>query len=231
MRRLYPVGILILLFSLLTACGPNQTQSVHLPLAVGNRWVYDVQADSVRDVATLEVVGEDGGAFALAARCTVGYWTAPRGPLYLTCRDSVLWLRDTTSGYWSRKAVWKSILSDDLRQVNTQTLLLFRGPGNSRFATRSIPEFRIGSDTYRNCLAVHNHNTYSASFWFLFFFGSHSDSAEVEEVYCPNVGLVSFSEEHHWQSSWGLLTGGGGGSDSGVCYDRWQLRSFSLNDR
>lgn len=220
--------VLVPLCLLLSACGPRPTESVHLPLAVGNRWVYEVQADSVQDVAVLEIIGEDRGVYALSARCTVGHWTVPRGPLYLTCSDSVLWLNDTAVGYRSKKAEWRAVLSDDRRRVKTQNLLLFRGPGKSRFANRTVAEYRVGGETYRNCLVLRSRYTHSSFFWFIFI-ASRSDSAEVEEVYCPEVGLVSFSKEHHWESAWWGF--GSGGADSGVWHDRWELRSRSLSNR
>ena len=58
-------------------------------------------------------------------------------------------------------------------------------------------------------------------------FATGSDSVEVEEVYCPEVGLVSFVKEHHWWETWGSISGPGF-SDSGVCLDRWRLSSYSL---
>lgn len=213
----------IVLAAFIVGCGNHETRSVHLPLAVGNLWVYDVEADSLRGTARLEVVGEDGGVFALSAQCTTGRWGGANRPRYLSCRDSILWLRDTVHGFWSDRAVWTGVLSDDPGKEQTRTLLVYRGAGRSRFSTRSVPEFAVGADTYHNCLALHG--SYVDSDFFLFIGGN--DSSEVEETYCPDVGLVSFARESHWASWWWF--GDQGGSDSGVSIDRWQLRSHSLN--
>ena len=222
MRTWLKAAVPALAVALVVGCGDHQTQSVHLPLAVGNLWVYDVEADSLRDTARLEVVGEDGGVFALAVRCTTGHWAGGTRPRYLSCRDSALWVRDTIDDFWAgKKAVWTGILSDEPGKEQTKTMLVYRGPGRSRFSTRSIPEFAVGADTYYNCLALHG--SYVSSGYLILFGGN--DSIEVEETYCPDVGLVSFVKEHHWESWWFW---DGGGSDSGVYIDRWRLRSYSL---
>jgi hypothetical protein len=222
--RIWLKAAAVALAALVVGCGDHQTQSVHLPLAVGNLWVYDVEADSLRDTARLEVVGEDGGVFALAVRCTTGHWGGGTRPRYLSCRDSALWVRDTVRDFWAgKKAVWTGILSDDPRKDRTQTMLVCRGLGRSRFSTRSVPEFTVGADTYRNCLALHG--SYVYSYWALFLGGN--DSFEIEETYCPDVGLVSFEKENHW-SGWWYFGGDQGSLDSGVYIDRWRLRSYSL---
>ena len=82
-------GVAALLLT--TGCHkPRETRSVHLPLAVGNRWVYDVTSDSMHGTAVVEVVSQDNGAYGLTVNCDSGHLAQSDSLLRLTCRDSVL---------------------------------------------------------------------------------------------------------------------------------------------
>jgi len=205
-------------------CNPHESHSVHLPLVVGNRWVYDVVSDTIRDSAVLEVIADEAGIFTLSAHCTTGHWSEPRsGMLCLQCRDSILMVQDTEPG--SHKAKWYHLLADDPAQSVTQTLLLFRtfddcGPP-AQFSPQPIGTLVVNGDSYQDCLQLHCR--YIDSWWVLIAGGT--DSIEAEEIYCPEVGLVSFSRENHW-SGWFFF--GSGWSDSGVAYDTWRLRDYHL---
>jgi len=201
----------------------RQTDSVHLPLAVGNRWVYDVVSDSIHDTAVLEVIGEDGGVFTVSAACTTGHWSRPRtGTLLVQCLDSVLMVRDTA--LVRSRSGWRELLSDDPSVVRTQTLLLCRTWDRNPLDVRCIGTAVVNGDSYDDCLQLHSR--YTDSWWAIIAGGT--DSIEAEEVYCPEVGLVSFSREDHW-SGWVLFPSGG--TSSGVSYDTWRLRDYRLADR
>ncbi|MBM3322572.1 hypothetical protein FJY69_03745 [candidate division WOR-3 bacterium] len=221
-RRLDALACCACVLLAVQACGSRETRSVHMPLTLGNRWVYDVVADSVRDTAVLEVVAEEAEVFSLSARCTTGHWSEPAsGLLYLRCLDSALWLQDTLPK--STRVEWRELISDDRTRSSTQSLLLFRKRDHCRFETQDIGRFVAGGDTYEDCVRLHCRYVES---WFALFAGG-DDSVEAEEVYCPGVGLVSFSKEHH-RSGFFLLFGLVAWDDT--CYDRWQLRSYHVAD-
>ena len=222
-RAAQPWAVLACAATLLTsACHvPRETRSVHLPLAAGNRWVYDVKTESTQGTAVIEVVSRDKEAYGLSVSGDFGHLAEPDSLLRLRCRDSVLWLLcdvEVNGRTW-----WSSILSDDPKESCTQTLLLFRQRSGSTFASQPVGTVVVGGDTFRDCLrlsCLHVHEDHA------FFFGG-SDTSWVSEDYAPGVGIVRLVVEQHWWS-WGWLFMSY--SDSGTWVDRWELRDYSLAD-
>jgi hypothetical protein len=197
---------------------PRDTRSVHLPLAVGNRWVYSVQADSIQDTAVVKVVAEDDAGFDLSVCCAVGHVTQPDGLLRLRCRDSVLWLQ----AYESGTPRWLSILSDDQTQRCTHTLLLFREQSGSSFSSCPVGTVVAGSDTFADCLMLECvQDTSISSLW-----SGEDRVTTVRETYAPGVGLVRLAmtiEAITWFWTWeGTYYG------SYTCEDSWTLRDYRL---
>jgi hypothetical protein len=189
-------------------------------MAVGNRWVYSVQADSLQDTAVVKVVAEDDAGFDLSVCCAVGHVTQPDGLLRLRCRDSVLWLQ----AYESGKPRWLSILSDDQTQRCTQTLLLFREQSGCDFTSSPIGTVVVGSDTFEDCLCLEcvQETTYTGP-WL----SGDDRETTTRETYAPGIGLVCFTKTVNgvrWQwSLWGRQYG-----DSFTWVDSWELRDYRL---
>lgn len=205
---------------LTTACHrPRETRSVHLPLAVGNRWVYDVFDDTSQGTAVIDVVSRDEEAYGLSMTSNCGHLKVPDDELRLKCRDTVLWLLKEYNG----RTWWSSILSDDPNDSCTQTLLLYREQSGSEFASQSIGTVVLGGDTYQNCLRLNClrvHEDFA-------FFGGGGDTSWVTEDYAPGVGIVRMTMERHW---WSWMWFPMSFSDSGTWVDRWELRDYSLAD-
>lgn len=215
------VGFACAAVLLLTAAchRPRETRSVHLPLAVGNRWVYDVESDSSQGTAVIEVVSRDKEAYGLSMSGDFGHLTGPDSLLRLKCRDSILYLLTEVNG----RTRWFSILSDDPSDSCTQTLLLYREPSRSQFSLRPIGTVVVGGDTFQDCLRLSCWHVHEASVVFL----NKCDTSWVTEDYAPRVGVVRMAIEHHWWS-WGWFFGFYSGS--GMWVDRWELRNYSLAD-
>ncbi len=198
---------------------PRETRSVHLPLAVGNRWVYDVESDSSLGTAVIEVVSRDKESYGLAISGDFGHLTEPDSLLRLRCRDTVLWLlREYKGRTW-----WSSILSDDPKESCTQALLLYREQSGSQFASQPLGTVVVGEDTFPDCLRLsckHVHEDYAIFF-------NAGDTSWVIEDYAPGFGIVRMEIEQHWWSwGWFFMFY----SDSGTWVDRWELRDCSLAD-
>ena len=198
---------------------PRETRSVHLPLAVGNRWVYDVESDTSQGSAVLEVLSRDEEAYGLSMSGYFGHLTEPGSLLRLRCRDSILYLLTEVNG----RTRWYSILSDDPNDSCTQTLLLYREPLGSQYGSQPIGTVVVGGDTFRDCLRLSCYHVHEASLIFL----NAGDTSWVTEDYAPGVGIVRMAIEHHWWS-WGWFFGFYSGS--GTWVDRWELREYSLAD-
>lgn|GEM_PF-5185224 len=206
---------------LTTACHrPRETRSVHLPLAVGNRWVYDVESDTNNGSATIEVAHQYKESYGLSVSGEFGHLTEPGSVLHVRSRDSVLWLlRDVARGTW-----WYSILSDDTEEDScTRTLLLYREPYGSQFGSQPIGTVVVGTDTFRDCLRLTCLHVYEGTV----FLGGGGDSTWVREDYAPGVGIVRLEVKRHWWSWWWFPLSY---SDSGSWFDRWELRDYSLAD-
>jgi hypothetical protein len=199
---------------------PRETRSVHLPLAVGNRWVYDVTSDTTQGTAVVEVVSQDNDAYGLTVNCHSGHLAQSDSLLRLTCRDSVLSLLRS----YNRRTWWSSILSDDKNDSCTQTLLLYRNQSGSKYTSQPIGTVVVGGDTFRDCLrlsCLHVHEDYAILV-------NGGDTSWVSEDYAPGVGIVRMVIEQHWWSwGWFLMFF----SDSGTWVDRWGLRDYSLADQ
>jgi hypothetical protein len=93
----------------LAACyrQPRETRSVYFPLAVGNRWVYDVdRGDSV----VVEVIEREFPGYRLSFTgdsAALAQVNSPRERYVFRCLDSVLWVQKY------EQDLWRSILSDD----------------------------------------------------------------------------------------------------------------------
>lgn len=206
---------------LTTGCHkPRDTRSVHLPLAVGNRWVYSVEADSGQGTAVVEVVSRDNGAYGLTVNCDTGHLAQSDSLLRLTCRDSVLSLLRSAN----RRTWWSSILSDDPNDSCTQILLLYRKQSGSTYVSQSIGTVVVGGDTFADCLRLSCRRAYE---YFALFFGG-GDTTWVSEDYAPGVGIIRMEAEKHWWS-WGAIFLNY--TDSGSWVDRWELRDYSLADQ
>ncbi|MCX6844810.1 MAG: hypothetical protein NTX53_21310 [candidate division WOR-3 bacterium] len=207
---------------LTSACHvPRETRSVHLPLAVGNQWVYDVKTESTQGTAVIEVVSRNKGAYGLLVSGDFGHLAEPDSLLHLRCRDTVLWLLNAVEV--NGRTWWSSILSDDPDGSCTQTLLLFRQHSGSKFASQPIGTVVAGGDTFSDCLrlsCLRVHEDYA-------FFGGGGDTSWVTEDYAPGVGIVRLVMERHW---WSLMWFPMSFSDSGTWVDRWELRDYSLSD-
>jgi hypothetical protein len=213
------VGVAALLLAM--GCHkPRETRSVHLPLAVGNRWVYNVETDSGQGTAVVEVVSQDDGAYGLTVNCDTGHLAQSDSLLRLTCRDTVLSLLRS----YNRRTWWSSILSDDPSDSCTQTLLLYRKQSGSTYASQLIGTVVVGGDTFADCLRL---SCRCAHDYFALLFGG-GDTMWVSEDYAPGVGIVRLEVEQHWWS-WGWIIFEY--SDSGKWVDRWELRDYSLVDQ
>jgi len=203
---------------LTTAChGPRETRSVHLPLAVGNRWTYDVESDSGVGTAIVQVVSRDKESYGLSIACDFGHLSGPDSLLHLRCRDTVLWLlREANRRTW-----WSSILSDDANDSCTQTLLLYREQSGSQFFSQPVGTVVVGEDTFPDCLRLNCRRVHE---YFALFLGG-GDTTWVSEDYAPGVGIVRLKMEQHWWS-WGAIFLNY--TDSGSWVDRWELRDYSL---
>lgn len=214
-----PVLLLAALLPVSSCRGPRETRSVHLPLAVGNRWLYDVVMDSVPGIAVIEVVSGDNGVFGVSLSSDTSRFQIPAGPLRIRCRDSVLWLEYAAN----REPMWLTVLSDDPADSGTQTMLTFREIGGSKFLSRPVGTIVVGGDTFRDCLRLSCTHV-GESF---FFFGGGDDSTLVSEDYAPGVGLVRLRWERHWRS-WMWFPASF--SDSGTWVDRWELRDRQVSE-
>jgi len=136
---------------LVSGChSPRDTRSVYLPLAVGNRWVYDVVDDTGRGPAVLGVVSRDAEAFSLSESCGYGHIKGSDSLLHLRCRDTILYLLGDVGG----RARWSSILSDAPQDSCTQTLLIYRDQTGSKYTSEQIGTVIVGNDTFQNCLRM-----------------------------------------------------------------------------
>lgn len=220
----YAIAPILLPAALLmtTACHtPRETRSVHLPLAVGNRWVYDVTWDSSVGTAVLEVASRDKDGYGLSMSGDFGHLGEPDTLLHLRSRDTVLWLLKAVER--NGRVWWASVLSDDPNDSCTQTLLLYRHHSGSTFSSRPLGTIVVGGDTFRDCLHLSCVRV-SEQFFLL---GGWCDTTWAYEYYAPGVGLVCADMEQHW-SSWGWFVDFF--SDSGTWVDRWELRDYSLTD-
>jgi hypothetical protein len=212
-------GVAALLLA--TGCHkPRDTRSVHLPLAVGNRWVYNVETDSGQGTAVVEVVSQDNGTYGLTVNCDTGHLAQSDSLLRLTCRDSVLSLLRSAD----RRKWWSSILSDDPSDSCTQMLLLYREQSGSTYASQSIGTVVVGGDTFQNCLRLSCRRAHE---YFALFLGG-GDTTWVSEDYAPGVGIVRLEIEQCW---WGWIWFPMSSNDSGTWVDRWELRDYSLADQ
>ena len=207
---------------LTTGCHqPRETRSVHLPLAVGNRWVYDVTDDTSRGTAIIEVVSRGNEAYGLMVSCDSGHLAQPDTLLHLRCRDTVLWLLSQVAG--DKRTWWSSILSDDQNDSCTQTLLLYRDQSGSKYASRPIGTVVVGEDTFRDCLRLSCYDVHEGSIIIL----TEGDTNWVTEDYAPGVGIVRMQiERHWWEYGWFF----GDIDDAGKWVDRWELRDYTLAD-
>lgn len=199
---------------------PRDTRSVHLPLAVGNRWVYNVEADSGQGFAVVEVVSQDDGAYSMMVNCDSGHLAQSDSLLRLTCRDTVLSLLRS----YNRRKWWSIVLSDDQNDSCTQTLLTYRVQSGTEYASHPIGTVVVGDDTFRDCLRLSCRRVHED---FAFLVGG-GDTTWVTEDYAPGVGLVRVEVTQHWWS-WGWIIFEY--SDSGKWVDRWELRDYSLVDQ
>ena len=198
---------------------PRETRSVHLPLAVGNRWVYDVKWDTNVGTATVEAVSRDKEAYGLSLSGDFGHLAEPDSLLHIRCRDTVLWLLNEVEV--SGRTWWASVLSDDPKESCTQTLLLFRQQPGSQFASQPIGTVVVGDDTFHDCLRLSCYHVHTSSIILM----REGDTSWVSEDYAPGVGIVRMTIEQHWWSSGWFLDSY---SDSGTWVDRWELREYSL---
>jgi hypothetical protein len=205
------------------AChGPRETRSVHLPLAVGNRWVYDVKTESTLGTAIIEVVSQDKEAYGLSVSCDSGHLAQPDTLLRLRCRDTVLWLLSAVES--DDRTWWASVLSDNPDDSCSQTLLLYRHPSGSVFAAEPIGTVVVGGDTFTDCLRISCRRIHED---FALFLGG-GDTTWVTEDYAPGVGIVRVGAEQHWWS-WGVIFFEY--SDYGTWVERWELRDYSLTEQ
>ena len=205
---------------LTSAChGPRDTRSVHLPLAVGSRWVYNVTDDTSSGTAVIKVISQDEEAFSLSESCVCGHITGSDSLLRLKCRDTVLYMLANVSG----RTRWSSILSDDPRDSCTQTLLIYRDQTGSKYASQHIGTVVVGNDTFQNCLRLSCYRAHEDYIIIL----SEDDTNWVTEDYAPGVGLVRMQIEEHWRETGWFF---GWIDDAGKWVDRWELRDYSLVD-
>jgi hypothetical protein len=205
---------------LTSACHtPRETRSVNLPLAVGNRWVYDVTWDSGAGTAVLEVASRDKDGYGLSMSGDFGHLGEPDTLLHLRCRDTVLWLLSAVER--DGRVWWASVLSDDPNDSCTQTLLLYRLKSGSAFSSQTVGTMDVGGDTFRDCLRLSCVRVSEQSY----ILGGWRDTTWVQEYYAPDVGIVRADIEQHW-SSWGWFIDFF--SNSGTWVDCWELREYSL---
>jgi hypothetical protein len=205
---------------LTTACHePRDTRSVHLPLAVGNRWVYNVTDDTSSGTAVIKVISQDEEAFSLSESCDCGHITGSDSLIRLKCRDTVLYLLANVSG----RTRWSSILSDDPKDSCTQTLLIFRDQAGSKYTSQHIGTVVVGEDTFQDCLRLRCYHVHEGTIIIL----TEGDTNWVTEDYAPGVGIVRMQiEQHWWEYGWFF----GDVDDAGKWVDRWELRDYSLVD-
>jgi len=207
---------------LTSACHtPRETRSVHLPLAVGNRWVYDVTWDSSVGTVVLEVSSRNKDGYGLSVSGDLGHLAEPDTLLHLRSQDTVLWLLSAAER--DGRIWWASVLSDDPNDSCTQTLLLYRLRSGSVFSSQPLGTIVVGGDTFHDCLRLSCRRVYE---YFALFFGGE-DTTWVSEDYAPGVGIVRIEAEKHWWS-WGAIFLNY--TDSGSWVDRWELRDYSLAD-
>jgi hypothetical protein len=223
MRYLVASALLLAGLLLTTGCHtPRETRSVHLPLTVGNRWVYDVTTDSGQRTAKLEVVENGKRGYGLSVSGERGHLSEPDTMLFLRSRDTVLWLLSAFED--SGRTWWASLLSDDPGDSCTSTLLLYRPhSGTTTFSSRPVGAVVVGDDTFPDCLRLSCQQVRReyALIW------SGSETTWVSEDYAPGVGMVRLEVERHW-SSWGWFIDFF--SNSGSWFDRWDLREYSVAD-
>jgi hypothetical protein len=198
---------------------PRETRSVHMPLAVGNRWVYDVSADSGQGTATLDVVEYGKQGYGLSLSGEFGHLYQPDTLLYVRSRDTVLWMLnafETNGRVW-----WASVLSDDPNDSCTQTLLLYRPHSGTTFSSQQVGTVVVGDDTFPDCLRLSCRRIHES--WYLLV-GS-TDTTWVSEDYAPGVGIVRLEAEQHWSEWMGYPVNS---SSSGTWVERWELREFSV---
>jgi hypothetical protein len=177
---------------LLAGCHtPRETHSVHMPLAVGNRWIYDVSRDTSHVTAVLEVVEQGKQGYGLSFSGEFGHLYQPDTLLYLRSRDTVLWLLSALEK--NGRIWWESVLSDDPNDSCTQTLLLYRPHSGTTFSSQYLGTVVVGGDTFADCLRLSCKSVNVD--WFLFIGGE--DTTWVNEDYAPGVGIVRVEAERH----------------------------------
>jgi hypothetical protein len=220
----YAIAPVLLLAALLmtTVCHtPRETRSVHLPLAVGNRWVYDVTWDSGVGTAALEVASRDKDGYGLSMSGDFGHLGEPDTLLHLRSQDTILWLLSAVER--NGRVWWASVLSDDPNDSCTQTLLLYRLQSGSVFSSQPLGTVVVGGDTFQDCLRLSCRRAHE---YFALLFGG-GDTTWVSEDYAPGVGIVRLEVEQHWWSWSAIFLNY---ADSGSWVDRWELRDYSFAD-
>ena len=216
-------GALVLFLAvlvLLAGCHtPRETRSVHMPLAVGNRWVYDVAKDSGPATATMEVVAYGKQGYGLSFSGEFGHMFQPDTLLYVQSRDTVLWLLSAFEK--NGRVFWTSVLSDDPNDSCTQTLLLYRPHSGSTFSSQPVGTVVAGGDTFADCMRL-SCKCISKD-WFVL--GGGDDTTWVSEDYAPGVGIVRLEAECHW-TGWMFFPVPY--SSSGTWVERWELREYSV---
>ncbi|MFO7674962.1 MAG: hypothetical protein R6X12_01390 [bacterium] len=156
-----------------TACEvPSVTEPVYLPLAVGNRWVYEEREDGESSgVAVIEVVAREEPGFRL------GVEADSSRSAHVRSVDSTLYLRP------AGRNEWRTMLSDDPARRCTEVMLV--GTGGD-YRSEYIGWFSSGANHYRDCQAL---QCRSSGFAFLFGWSNWR-----HEVYAPSVGLVYYAD-------------------------------------
>lgn len=183
---------------------PRETRSVYLPLAVGNRWVYDVTSTGEDDSAVIEIVSRETDGYRLSISCDARFvrLIIPFKTCLLRCCDSVL-----ESQKWGRD--WDSILSDDPGQTCATFLLLSGYPVTESYSGMKVV---VEGDTYRDCQRLKSYLEWTVYPW-----GGGDPYvrwSRDQETYAPEVGLVAVCHE-----------------ESGYSRDVLQLRHYSLADQ